>query len=40
MKGGQDSIMVGVIALDPENLEIPSSAYTLYQESTAWICAW
>ena len=31
------SIMVGVIALDPENLEIPPHAGYLCQGSTAWI---
>ena len=34
--GVNDSIMVGVIAVDPENLEIPWNAYHLH-ESTAWI---
>ena len=31
------SIMVGVIALDPENLENPRNAGFLWQGSTAWI---
>ena len=31
------SIMVGVIALDPENLEITWRAHHLWQGSTAWI---
>ena len=30
-------MMVGVIALDPENLQIPAHATVLWEESTAWI---